>query len=166
MKRYMMFVSVLLAMTGAVHAQPRADAFFAFDSSQLEVSTMPDLDPFVAWLQENPDGRLVVAGFADERGDSAYNIGLSARRAEVVRDELIAAGAARERIVLALYGEETASRESDAQKRRVTIVPTDEPLHSIIDNRLEDGPAVALLWSEPATVAEMTGPTPSVVGRR
>jgi flagellar motor protein MotB len=155
---------LLLTTTSSAVADTLGETFFDFDSAELR----PDADVKLAEVSEMaaevPDARLVLSGHADERGGEAYNVGLSTRRAEAVRDALVARGIGADRMVLAVYGEDGPSRGSYAQDRRVTILLTSDPLHEIIDTRL--GPATALVWSKPATVAEIEGPTRDQTARR
>jgi OmpA-OmpF porin, OOP family len=53
-------------------------------------NTTRDLERIAAQLQER--GRVTVTGFTDERGGEDMNMRLAQRRAEAVRDELIAMG--------------------------------------------------------------------------
>lgn len=96
---------------------------FAFDSSKLDAVSRIQIDEAAGWIVAHPSYRLVVAGHTDAAGGDAYNVGLSARRAKAVRDELVARGVPRDRIVLALYGE--ANRPSPrpyAAANRVAVL--------------------------------------------
>jgi outer membrane protein OmpA-like peptidoglycan-associated protein len=79
------------------------------------------------------DGVFVrLEGYADVRGDEAYNEELSARRAAAVRDVLIRAGVPADRITLTAAGERAASgQEGDvdalALDRRVRLTLTTQP---------------------------------------
>jgi len=70
-----------------------------------------------------------VAGHTDSRGTDKYNLGLSDRRAAVVRDYLISKGIDADRMTSAGYGEARpiASNDTDAgraQNRRTELVIT------------------------------------------
>lgn len=133
-------------------ASPVQEVFFGFDSSSLPGS-VPDLRPFVSWAERNPVGKIVLDGNSDPIGSNEYNIRLSARRAEAVRDKLIAMGVDGDRIVIAIYGEDGLRRTTHDLDRRVTLWTTHDPLHAIVDNALVRGKAV--LWTEPVTYAEL-----------
>jgi peptidoglycan-associated lipoprotein len=49
---------------------------------------------------------LIIAGFTDERGTEEYNRGLGEKRAQAVRDALIAKGVSGGRIQTVSFGEE------------------------------------------------------------
>jgi len=73
-----------------------------------------------------------------------------------VRDLLKANGFDPNRIVMAMYGEDGPRRETMALDRRVSLTITGEPLYSIIDGSKPN--ATAVVWNEPVTLAEITGP--------
>jgi peptidoglycan-associated lipoprotein len=61
---------------------------FAFDSSQLDESAMKGLRDDAQCLSRRHPSSLLIEGHCDERGTSAYNIALGARRADAVRKYL------------------------------------------------------------------------------
>jgi len=64
------------------------------------------MDANVAWLQANPRAMVVIEGNCDERGSEEYNLGLGDRRAQTVKDYLVAAGISANRIATISYGKE------------------------------------------------------------
>lgn len=140
------------------------EVFFAFDSSELRAAAGPKLEQLAARAQEHP-GSIVLEGHADPRGSAPYNVGLSARRAEAVRDRLVALGVSDERVVITMYGEDGAPRPTFAQERRVTATLTSDPLYEIVDQGLAQD-ATALTWSEPVSIAELEGPEHPAVAIR
>ena len=62
-----------------------------------------------------------MTGYADGKGSAARNRTIAQERAQAVRDALVAAGVARERIMLKRPDSVTGSG-SDAEARRVEIV--------------------------------------------
>lgn len=70
-----------------------ADALFAFDSADLSDAGRARLDEVVARLGARAGmAQLAVVGFTDQIGSDAYNLRLSRRRADAVRDYLVARG--------------------------------------------------------------------------
>ncbi len=70
-----------------------ADALFAFDSAELSGKGRARLDEVVASLGARMGAvSLTVVGFTDRIGSDAYNLRLSQRRANAVRDYLVARG--------------------------------------------------------------------------
>jgi peptidoglycan-associated lipoprotein len=80
------------------------------------------------WLQQYPNLYVTIEGHSDERGTREYNLALGERRANSVRDYLVALGVEAVRINVISYGKErpavAGSDESSwAQNRRgVTVV--------------------------------------------
>jgi len=139
------------------------ETYFAFDSSLLDPASAAKLAAAADELRQNPDARILVAGFADPIGASDYNLGLSIRRTEAVREALEGIGVNPDRMVFAFYGEDGPRRESHALDRHVSIQLTREPLHAIIGRTLPQ--ATALLWNKPVTAAELTAPPIPVATR-
>jgi outer membrane protein OmpA-like peptidoglycan-associated protein len=54
------------------------------------------------WLKDHPDVRFYVNGYASSRGELIYNLVLSKKRAEDVKEELIALGVDASRIRMAV----------------------------------------------------------------
>jgi outer membrane protein OmpA-like peptidoglycan-associated protein len=71
-----------------------------------------------------PGIQIQLDGFADERGNAAYNQKLSRKRVEFVRRQLIARGVDASRIGIAAHGESKAvdnEVDSFALERRVSM---------------------------------------------
>ena len=90
----------------AVGASPLKDAFFDFDKAALRDDQKAALGEDVAWLKGNAGAKVLIEGHCDERGTAEYNLGLGERRAKAVKDYLIAAGVAADRISIISYGKE------------------------------------------------------------
>jgi peptidoglycan-associated lipoprotein len=80
--------------------------FFETDSTELTVQARATLDKQAQWLARYGNYPIVVEGHADERGTREYNLALSARRGQVVRDYLAARGVAPNRMRTISYGKE------------------------------------------------------------
>ena len=102
--------------------------FFETDSSNLTAEAQATLDKQAVWLNRYGNYRILIEGHADERGTREYNIALGARRADAVRDYLVAQGVASERLRTVSYGKERpvalgSNEQAWARNRRaVTIV--------------------------------------------
>jgi outer membrane protein OmpA-like peptidoglycan-associated protein len=93
-----------------IYLYSRAQA--EFDQSVKEVlfpwndHTAPDdMSPVQAnasWLKEHSDIYFYVDGYASTRGDLIYNLALSQRRADYIRQQLIDSGVPENRILLAV----------------------------------------------------------------
>ena len=95
--------------------------YFEFDSSSLTEDARAQVDAHVqALLGNNYSVRL--EGHTDERGTREYNLALGERRANAVRDYMVANGLPSYRIETISYGEENpvayGSGESNWQQNR------------------------------------------------
>jgi outer membrane protein OmpA-like peptidoglycan-associated protein len=148
----------MLLSAGAAAAdtpQPSADLYFEFDSSAIAPPAANKLAAFMTMAEDMRGFTFVLDAHADSRGTDPYNVALSIRRAEAVRDELIALGVDPDDIVLAANGEDAPRRASFAQDRRVSISLSADPLWAIID---QSKFATAVVWNDPVTLAEIEGP--------
>jgi peptidoglycan-associated lipoprotein len=80
--------------------------FFDFDSYSLTAEARSILTQQAAWLARNGGVRVRIEGHADERGTREYNLALGARRADAVRQALIAQGVSPLRIETLSFGKE------------------------------------------------------------
>ena len=100
---------------------------FVVDQSTLTGEARGILSGQAGWLKTNPDYAIIIEGHADEQGTREYNIALGARRADSVKNFLIAQGIAGSRMQTVSYGKERpiaiCSDESCyAQNRRAVTV--------------------------------------------
>jgi peptidoglycan-associated lipoprotein len=80
--------------------------FFETDSTELTPNARATLDKQAQWLTQYGRYSFTIEGHADERGTREYNIALGARRAQTVRDYLIAKGVQGGRMNTVSYGKE------------------------------------------------------------
>jgi peptidoglycan-associated lipoprotein len=80
--------------------------FFETDSTDLTPQARATLDKQAQWLARYPNYPVTVEGHADERGTREYNLALSARRGQVVRDYLASRGVNAGRLRTISYGKE------------------------------------------------------------
>lgn len=107
------------------------DLLFRTDEYVLADMTGGRLAELAGGLASMPDIRVQLDGFADERGDADYNLELSRKRVEFVRQQLVAAGVHPSRIGVSAHGEAPAqddTPDSYALERRVSLkLFIDEP---------------------------------------
>lgn len=101
--------------------------FFDWDSSVLTPQAQAILREAAATAQRIGTVRIVATGHADRSGPAAYNVGLSQRRADAVRGELIRLGLQGSEIATVARGETdplvaTPDGVREPQNRRVQIV--------------------------------------------
>jgi len=82
------------------------DVHFDVDRAAILPGDQAVFDSNVDWLKSNTSVRLLLEGFADERGTMTHNRALGERRAAAVRDALVANGIEASRISIRSYGEE------------------------------------------------------------
>lgn len=80
--------------------------FFAYDSSELTSEARETLDKQVEWLEYHARTRVAVEGHCDERGTREYNLALGERRANAVKNYLMARGISASRLSTVSYGKE------------------------------------------------------------
>jgi peptidoglycan-associated lipoprotein len=85
---------------------PLKDVFFNFDKSSIRDDQKAALNDNVGWLKGNTGAKLLIEGHTDERGTAEYNLALGERRAKAVKDYLVGAGIAADRISTISYGKE------------------------------------------------------------
>ena len=100
----------------------KSEAFFDNNSSSLKAGAYTEIDRVANVLNNYPNTRIQVAGHTDSRGSEQYNLDLSQRRAESVKNALVQRGVDPMRIQTIGYGESQPISSSDAMNRRVEII--------------------------------------------
>jgi outer membrane protein OmpA-like peptidoglycan-associated protein len=100
---------------------------FDFDKAVIRPQDYAKLDQDVDTLKAWGDVDVEVAGHTCSIGTEEYNLGLSQRRAEAVRNYLVSKGVSADRLTVRGYGESrpavsNATREGRVQNRRVELV--------------------------------------------
>lgn len=112
------------ALVNLLQAGIAMDLLFRTDEYALADTTGARLAELASSVAAMPDIHVRLDGFADERGDSDYNLELSRKRVEFVREQLVAAGVEPSRIRSAAHGEvpaQDATDDSYALERRVSL---------------------------------------------
>lgn len=118
------------AFDGAFRAEPRAPAGFEvyFDSGEVEPTpeSRRRLEEVIATLSGWPAAEVRLSGHGDRSGSEARNEALSRRRAEAIRDALVAAGVPADLVEVSWHGESqnavpTADGVREPRNRRVAI---------------------------------------------
>ena len=92
---------------GPIAAPPSFEVIVAyFDTSRAELSPAArrDLDRAAMWLATNGAARVLVEGHSDQRGEARPNEALAERRANSIRNYLVAKGIENGRITTVTYG--------------------------------------------------------------
>jgi len=80
--------------------------YFELDSSQVKQEFVPVVAAHSRYLSSHPNQRVILAGHADERGSSEYNIALGEQRAKSVERMMRAQGVSAGQLEVVSYGEE------------------------------------------------------------
>ncbi|MBX7217454.1 MAG: OmpA family protein [Candidatus Kapabacteria bacterium] len=103
---------------------------FDFDKAAIKSTSMPAIDNMYALMRTYPRLTIELRGHTDSRnstGDPNYNVKLSQRRADAVKEALVKRGIAPDRITAIGFGErqpiaDNGTDEGRAQNRRTEFV--------------------------------------------
>lgn len=106
------------------------DVLFDTDRAELKPGASKTMDRLAQFLRDYPERELWIEGHTDARGDDAYNQALSERRADAVRNALVARGIDADRLYAVGVGEAYPVATNDTvagrqENRRVEIVISD-----------------------------------------
>ncbi|MCE2510219.1 MAG: peptidoglycan-associated lipoprotein Pal [Alphaproteobacteria bacterium] len=80
--------------------------FFDLNKHEIRADAQKTLKAQAEWLQQRSSLNITIEGHCDERGTREYNLALGERRANAVKDYLVALGVSANRITTISYGEE------------------------------------------------------------
>ena len=100
----------------------KSEAFFDYNSSSLKPGAYTEISRVSSILNKYPHTRIQIAGHTDSKGSEQYNLDLSNRRAEAVKNALVQRGVDPMRIEAIGYGESMPISSSDAMNRRVEVI--------------------------------------------
>jgi peptidoglycan-associated lipoprotein len=99
--------------------------FFAYDQSTISPEGQQILERQAQWLKRYANVSVTIEGHCDERGTREYNLALGERRAQAVKNVLVALGIPAARIQTISYGKErpiiVGSDEAGYAQNRVGI---------------------------------------------
>jgi peptidoglycan-associated lipoprotein len=105
--------------------------FFAYDESTISSEGQQILQRQAQWLQRYPQVSVTIEGHCDERGTREYNLALGERRAQAVKNVLVALGVPAGRIQTISYGKDrpivVGSDEAGYAQNRVGITQVGGP---------------------------------------
>ena len=107
------------------------DVLFDTAKATLKPGAMRTVDQLAAFLNQYPERKVLIEGHTDSVGGDEYNLRLSERRADAVRNALLDRGIAADRIMTRglgkaypVAGNDTAA--SRQRNRRVEVIISDE----------------------------------------
>jgi outer membrane protein OmpA-like peptidoglycan-associated protein len=80
--------------------------FFDFNSWNIREDQKKILNDNLTLLRENPQLHVILGGHADERGSREYNLELTAKRAQAVKDYFVTNGIAADQIFIYAFGKD------------------------------------------------------------
>ena len=117
---------------------------FKFNSAELTPDSLPVLNDVAASLQRHPLLKVEVQGHTDSTGPADYNLKLSERRANAVRDYLASHGVPESQLTAKGYGltkpiDTNKTKEGRAHNRRVVMYAVDNPKDVKLERQGETG---------------------------
>ena len=109
---------------GGVQVDGLKTIYYDFNAAELTEESKQTMARNAAWLNANPDARVIVEGHCDSRGSAEYNLALGEKRALSARAYLKQLGADVGRLEAVSYGEERPAEYGEdegsyARNRRV-----------------------------------------------
>jgi outer membrane protein OmpA-like peptidoglycan-associated protein len=103
------------------------DVLFETGKADLRPGALRNLYPLVTFLQKYPERRVLIEGHTDNVGSDAYNLDLSQRRADAVRDFLLQNGVNAAQLATRGYGKASPVASNDTaegrqRNRRVELI--------------------------------------------
>lgn len=123
--------AAVVAAAPAKQAESIADVakliYFDYDSWAVKPEFRSVIEVHARYLQVNPTRTVTIAGHADERGGTEYNIALGQRRADALRQMLVLLGVNASQIETISYGKEKpavrgSNEEAWSKNRRDEII--------------------------------------------
>jgi outer membrane protein OmpA-like peptidoglycan-associated protein len=105
------------------------NTYFAFDKSTLTDAGQAQILSAAHEQAANPSRRITVLGMASTVGSDGYNMALSQRRADTVRDAMIAAGVPASQIDINWVG--------DREPAVAEAAGTEEPLNRVVQSKVQ-----------------------------
>jgi peptidoglycan-associated lipoprotein len=110
-------------------SSPLKEVYYDYDRYNLRSEALDTLKANAEWLKANPSIKVLIEGHADDRGSNKYNLSLGAKRAQAVKDSLLALGIPAQRLFTISYGNEVPvcvegtdeCRQKNRRARFVTI---------------------------------------------
>ncbi|MDH2918086.1 MAG: OmpA family protein [Sideroxydans sp.] len=84
----------------------KRSVYYALDVDAVAAADQPVIAAHGKYLSENPSRKVELAGYADERGSTEYNLALGQRRADGVKKLLELSGAKAAQVSAVSFGEE------------------------------------------------------------
>ena len=95
------------------------NVYFQFNSTKPETYSLESINYLIKYMTENSGASAQLVGYADEIGNPATNQRLSERRAQKVKDIMVAAGISASRLTATGNGEDASVDKNSAPARQL-----------------------------------------------
>ena len=97
---------VIDPLNDATSILAKRSVYYALDVDAVAAADKPAIAAHGKYLSENPNRKVELSGYADERGSTEYNLALGQRRADGVKKLLELSGAKAAQVSSVSFGEE------------------------------------------------------------
>lgn len=94
------------------------DVLFAFGKAQLAAGAVRNMDKLAEFLGKHPERNVLIEGHTDNIGSDQFNLTLSQKRADAVKEVLSAKGVSTDRILTKGYGKKFPVAGNDTESGR------------------------------------------------
>lgn len=131
MKKYLLLLGCAFCLFGCSHLFvpcsyyrefAEKPIYFKFAKTELTPESKSALDEGMVYFRNHRSKRIELDGHTDELGTAGFNMNLSRKRAEAVRDYLIENGVAPKRIRIDWHGVEKGKPYKDHRRVDVTLI--------------------------------------------
>ena len=148
-------------------APPSFMVFFDWDRSNLSAQALNTIKQAAGVYKTRGSTRITATGHTDTSGPEAYNMALSLRRANSVKDALVKEGVPATAITTVGRGEagllvQTGDGVREPQNRRVEIVVV---VQMASTNDVAYCKALAASWRKTSTSSPAQGPVPEAIAQ-
>ncbi|MDE0598064.1 MAG: OmpA family protein [Dokdonia donghaensis] len=95
------------------------NVYFQFNSTKPETYSLESINYLIKYMTENSGASAQLVGYADEIGNASTNQRLSERRAQKVKDIMVAAGISASRLTATGNGEDASVDKNSAPARQL-----------------------------------------------
>ncbi|MCL6461289.1 MAG: OmpA family protein [Flavobacterium micromati] len=95
------------------------NVFFDFDKSMISTGTISAINFLIKYLNDNPAAVVDVIGYADELGNTDYNLRLSETRAKNVAEMIVRSGISISRLTVITKGEDNSVPKESSLARQL-----------------------------------------------